>query len=100
MTGAACLALAEAPRLEEDLDKAGKNSSEGDAAGFRAKALSTGAHTFLSLPVPLEWVTQALQDLVSLLLKKRKSGEFPGGPVVKTPGFQGRECGFDACSGN
>ena len=64
MTGAACLALAEAPRLEEDLGKAGKSSSERDAA------LSTRAQAFFSLPLPLERVTQARQDLVSLLLKK------------------------------
>ena len=72
MTGAACLALAETPRLEEDFNKAGKSSSDEDAAesGFRAKALSTRAQAFFSLPLPLEWVIHALQDLVSLLLKR------------------------------
>lgn len=55
MSGALCLALAEAPSLEEDLDKAGKSSSEGSCCrkgqALEIKDLAPGPKLSFLLPL-------------------------------------------------
>ena len=44
--------------------------------------------------------TEGRTGSASVLDKSATFLDFPGGPVVKTPCFQGRECEFDLWSGN
>ena len=40
------------------------------------------------------------RDRQGAILRKRKAGDFPGGPVVKTPYYQCRGISFKTWSGN